>query len=242
MRLGYWRYPPGKRREYRVILASLKTATMMNPSLASSPDLLTARNLRCIRGDRELFNGLTLAVNAGEVLQVHGANGSGKTSLLRILCGLSRPQDGDIAWRGVSIHKDRSVFLRELLYLGHLTGIKLELSPLENLAFAAGINGRKQEVSPEAALEQVALFGFEHEPARTLSAGQRRRIGLARLLISPARIWVLDEPFTALDVAGIRILEVMLHRHLETGGAALLASHSPVNLHERHIKALHLTA
>jgi heme exporter protein A len=215
---------------------------MMNSDTASSQNLLNARNLRCIRGDRELFGDLSLSVTTGEVLQVHGANGSGKTSLLRILCGLSQPQAGDITWRGISINKDRSVFLRELLYLGHSTGIKLELSPLENLVFSAGLSGRKPNMPLNDALEQVALFGFEHESARTLSAGQRRRIGLARLLISPARLWVLDEPFTALDAAGILILEVMLHRHLKAGGAAVLASHSPVNLHERHITALHLTA
>lgn len=201
---------------------------------------LAASGLRCVRGDRELFTDLSLSLQAGELLQIHGANGSGKTTLLRILCGLSLPDAGDIYWQGVSLAENRQRFLQNLHYLGHSTGIKLELSPLENLAFAAALNGAASRIRLQHALERVELFGFENEPARTLSAGQCRRIGLARLLISPAHAWILDEPFTALDKSGVRILESLLHEHLENGGIVILASHSPVNLHERYIKDLHL--
>lgn len=209
-------------------------------SLSGSQNLLAANGLRCMRGDRELFTGLSLSLQAGELLQIHGANGSGKTTLLRILCGLSLPDAGEIYWQNVSLAKNRSRFLRNLHYVGHSTGIKLELSPLENLAFATALNGEVSRITLQEALDRVELFGFETEPARTLSAGQRRRIGLARLLVSPARAWILDEPFTALDKSGVRVLETLLHEHLETGGIAVLASHSPVNLPERYIKNLHL--
>lgn len=213
---------------------------MDSPSEPQS--LLSARGLRCIRGDRELFTDLSLSLRAGELLQIHGANGSGKTTLLRIICGLSLPDAGNIYWQDLSLAENRQRFLRNLHYLGHSTGIKLELSPLENLAFAAALHGAASRITLQQALDRVELFGFENEPARTLSAGQRRRIGLARLLISPARAWILDEPFTALDKSGIRILESLLHEHLENGGIVVLASHSPVNLHERYIKDLHLLA
>lgn len=209
-------------------------------SLNESRSLLAASELRCVRGDRELFTGLSLSLQAGELLQIHGANGSGKTTLLRILCGLSLPDAGEIYWQGVSLAENRSRFLQNLHYVGHSTGIKLELSPLENLQFAAALNGEASRITLQEALDRVELFGFETEPARTLSAGQRRRIGLARLLISPAKTWILDEPFTALDKSGVRILESLLHEHLEKGGVVVLASHSPVNLHERYLKNLHL--
>lgn len=209
-------------------------------SVSQSQNLLAANGLRCVRGDRELFTDLSLSLQAGELLQIHGANGSGKTTLLRILCGLCLPEAGEICWQGVPMAGNRGRFLQNLHYVGHSTGIKLELSPLENLAFAAALNGVAPRITLQQALDRVELFGFEMEPARTLSAGQRRRIGLARLLISPARAWILDEPFTALDKSGIRILESLLHDHLENGGIVILASHSPVNLHERYIKNLHL--
>ncbi|HEX7028157.1 MAG TPA: cytochrome c biogenesis heme-transporting ATPase CcmA [Gammaproteobacteria bacterium] len=207
---------------------------------SDAQSLLSARGLRCVRGDRELFTDLSLSLQAGELLQIHGANGSGKTTLLRIMCGLSLPDAGNVYWQGVSLAENRQRFLQNLSYVGHSTGIKLELSPLENLAFAAALHGEASRMTLQQALDRVELFGFENEPARTLSAGQRRRIGLARLLISPARAWILDEPFTALDKSGIRTLESLLHEHLESGGIVVLASHSPVNLHERYIKALHL--
>lgn len=211
----------------------------MNSSIGSQ-SLLVATGLRCIRGDRELFSDLSLSLRTGELLQVHGANGSGKTTLLRILSGLSLPDAGEVFWQGVSLAENRSRFLQNLHYVGHSTGIKLELSPIENLEFAAALSGETSRMTLQEALDRVELFGFEREPARTLSAGQRRRIGLARLLISPAKAWILDEPFTALDKSGVRVLEALLHQHLESGGLVVLASHSPVNLHERYIKDLHL--
>lgn len=202
--------------------------------------VLQARHLSSSRGDRELFTRLSFDLAEGGLLHVQGTNGSGKTTLLRVLCGLIHPDEGEVYWSGCSIHRYRDRFLQDLHYVGHLNGIKAELSPVENLHFASTLTHRTTGRQVEQALEQVHLFGFEHEPARTLSAGQRRRIALARLLMSPARIWILDEPFTALDTTGIGLLEAMIHRHVESGGVVVMASHSIHDIDSRHIQELYL--
>ena len=212
----------------------------MTFSTQQSQPLLSATGLRSVRGERELFSDLSFGLHAGELLQIHGANGSGKTTLLRIICRLTHADAGELYWNGAPVSGRHQAYVSELHYLGHLNGIKLDLSPLENLSFSASLNGTAPRIPLADALEKVALYGFENEPARTLSAGQRRRIGLASLLVSTAKVWILDEPFTALDVAGIGILEGLLHEHLESGGMVILASHAPVNLHERHKRELRL--
>lgn len=206
----------------------------------AEPAILQARDLSSTRGDRLLFSGLSFDLESGGLLHIQGANGAGKTTLLRVLCGLIHPEAGAVYWRGAPVERDRDGFVQDIHYVGHLNGIKPELSPVENLRFAAALNAGASRGDPEQALEQVHLFGFEHEPARTLSAGQRRRIALARLLLSPARIWVLDEPFTALDVTGIGLLEAMVHRHVEAGGVIVMASHSVHAIDSRHIQELYL--
>ena len=208
----------------------------MSPNQAS----LVVSQLRSIRGDRELFRDVGFTLEGGEVLQIHGANGSGKTTILRILAGLTRPDAGEIRWQGQLVSEDWQPYLAELRYIGHLSGIKLELSPMENLRFAPGLLASAQAMPLEQALDEVALYGFEDEPARTLSAGQRRRIALARLLVSPGRLWLLDEPHTSLDKAGMEMLRGLMHRHLESGGLIILASHNPLELKEQHIRSLQL--
>ncbi|HWP00750.1 MAG TPA: cytochrome c biogenesis heme-transporting ATPase CcmA [Methylococcus sp.] len=193
-------------------------------TLSDTP--LRAVDLECIRGDRVLFSGLNLSLSTGQLLQIEGANGAGKTSLLRVLAGLSRPSEGAVLWREADIQRQRTAYLGEMLYLGHAPGLKAELSPLENLRVATAL--RDVPTDPdriEAALDRVGLRGFEEVPARGLSAGQRQRTALCRLLLCPALLWILDEPFTALDLGGIRLVRELLEDHLAAGGMALLTSH-----------------
>ncbi|TAN48370.1 MAG: cytochrome c biogenesis heme-transporting ATPase CcmA [Methylococcaceae bacterium] len=192
--------------------------------------LLEATQLECQRGDRVLFSGLNFSITAGSLLLIEGENGAGKTSLLRLLCGLSRPAAGDILWRGIGIHTQRSVYHGEMAYLGHHGGVKLELSTLENLAAFCALRRARSLPEMEEALYQVGLNGFEDAPGRRLSAGQKQRLTLARLLLSGALLWVLDEPYTALDVDGIALVNGMLERHAAHGGSAILTSHQPVSL------------
>jgi len=187
--------------------------------------MLEGNGLTCVRDGRVLFNELNLRLEAGEILQVEGANGAGKTSLLRILCGLAQPREGTVYWQGKNINHYRSVYYRELLYIGHNPGVKQELTPLENLHFLRALKGRGGELAIDRALEQVGLYGYEDVTVRTLSAGQRRRVALARLWLSQGCLWVLDEPFTAIDRNGIRNLETQLMHHVQCGGMVIITSH-----------------
>lgn len=198
--------------------------------------MLTARGLSCIRGERPLFSGVDLDLAPGEWLHVRGENGAGKTSLLRILCGLSAPADGEIRWNG---DPARENFRRELLYLGHHGAVKEELTPLENLRLSAALDGR--ELSDREALSALGRFGLrgrEELPVRVLSQGQKRRVLLARLVTRKARLWILDEPFTALDVKAVEMLSGLVAEHLAGGGMAILTSHQPLPI--EHGKALQL--
>ena len=195
------------------------------------PPALEAHELECLRGDIPLFSGLSLGVAPGQIMQIEGANGSGKTSLLRILAGLSPPSEGEVLWRGVSIAKKRAAFFAEIGYLGHHLGLKAELSVGENLRFAFAMNGKAlTRERLEQALDQVGLADREDLPVRALSAGQRQRVALARLVSSEAALWILDEPFTALDVGGIALVQKLLEAHAERGGLAVLTSHQAVEL------------
>lgn len=185
-------------------------------------------NLECIRSDRLLFSGLSFHLTGGELLHLEGANGCGKTSLLRILCGLSPPAAGEILWFGKPIRKQRDRFHQELVYLGHHTGVKGELTPLENLALAGRLYRIRPNIDLEDALTQVGLGKHMDAPSRTLSAGQRQRIALARLLLQKATLWILDEPFTSLDVHGVDWVQTLLDAHLQQGGMVVLTSHHPV--------------
>ncbi len=195
----------------------------------TQPPLLEIRNLRCERDDRQLFSGLNLQVDAGDLVQVVGPNGAGKTSLLRVITGISADYEGDILWRGQQIKRQRHEFLSELLYLGHHTGIKKSLTPAENLAFYSQLgSGFREPV--DRLLNAVGLAGYEQVPCYQLSAGQQRRVALARLYGSRARLWILDEPFTAVDKAGVAALEQRLAAHLEAGGCIILTTHQTLNM------------
>ena len=204
---------------------------------------LRAENLSCIRGDRQLFVGLDLSLSAGELLYVEGKNGSGKTTLLRSLCGLFLPDAGEIYWNGASVNQLGDSFHRELHYFGHHSAIKLEFTPLENLRFNCSLNELPaEEDSLWSALTDVGLAGFEDLPSKMLSQGQRRRVALARLFIDTAPLWILDEPFTALDVAAIEMLQQVIASHVETGGLVILTTHQQVALTDGRTKQLRLGA
>ena len=189
--------------------------------------MLEVEHLACLKGDRLLFRDLALRLQAGELLRVAGANGVGKTSLLRLVTGLALPEAGDIRWSARCIRREREAFHRELLYLGHAPAINDLLSPLENLRFACAAAG--DELSAAAcvqALERIGLADQLDLPARVLSQGQRRRVGLARLFLSARRkLWVLDEPFTALDVRAVADLAQALTGHCAAGGMVMLTTH-----------------
>ncbi|HEY0376361.1 MAG TPA: cytochrome c biogenesis heme-transporting ATPase CcmA [Pyrinomonadaceae bacterium] len=193
---------------------------------------LEAHALECVRGGRTLFQNLSFALEAGELLEVTGPNGSGKTSLLRMLCGLLAPAAGHILWQGKKISSLKEEYLKELAYLGHAGGVKAELSAAENLRLHCGLaDGRRpRDEQIGAALARMGLDGNEARPAKTLSQGQQRRLALARLLVSERALWVLDEPLTALDSTGVRLIRSVIEEHLKAGGLAVLTTHQPLEV------------
>lgn len=193
--------------------------------------MLSASDLACVRGERRLFSGLNFSLPPGEWLHVEGGNGAGKTSLLRIVAGLLCAAEGEIRWNGQAVCEVRDEYHEALLYLGHAPAIKEELTPLENLRIAAAVAGRNlQETAILSALRRIGLKGREDLPARFLSQGQKRRVALARLLVSGAKLWVLDEPFVALDVAAVAMLGGLIGEHIEQGGMVLLTTHQEMKL------------
>jgi len=195
--------------------------------------MLAARELFCERDDRVLFQGLNFAIAGGQVLQVRGSNGSGKTTLLRIVCGLNDSYEGELSWYGAPLVDQREQFRQELLYIGHRVGVNKVLTPLENLRWTCGLRARPDDAVLLEALAAIGLRGFEYSQCFTLSAGQQQRVSLARLLLSPPRLWILDEPFTTLDKHGVAQLEFLLAEQAARGGAVMVTTH-----HELHVPDL----
>ncbi|EHW93412.1 heme ABC exporter, ATP-binding protein CcmA [Escherichia coli DEC10F] len=177
--------------------------------------MLEARELLCERDERTLFSGLSFTLNAGEWVQITGSNGAGKTTLLRLLTGLSRPDAGEVLWQGQPLHQVRDSYHQNLLWIGHQPGIKTRLTALENLHFYHRDGDTAQCLE---ALAQAGLAGFEDIPVNQLSAGQQRRVALARLWLTRATLWILDEPFTAIDVNGVDRLTQRMAQHTEQRG------------------------
>lgn len=193
--------------------------------------MLIATDLECIRGEHTLFENVSFSVKAGELMFVGGANGSGKTSLLRLLCGLSTPDSGQICWHGTDIRRLKGNYRSEMTYLGHLSGIKDELTAIENLRISCVLSGCEiSEEQAEVALGRIGLTGREMLPARVLSQGQRRRVALARLLVIKTKLWILDEPLTALDVAAIELIKEILEHKLAEGGIVIMTTHQEINI------------
>lgn len=203
--------------------------------------MLEAHNLSAERGATRLFSGLSLRVGAGEALVITGANGTGKTTLLRMLAGLSAPAEGEIRWRGQRVKTFDPVMRGALAFAGHQIALKDELTAEQNLAAIVGLSG--QVATPDAirgALDAVSLSRQRSLPARVLSQGQRRRIGLARLTLVRRLLWLLDEPVTALDAAGTALLARLVGAHLQAGGLAVAATHTPLDLPQARTHSLAL--
>jgi heme exporter protein A len=200
--------------------------------------LLEAVSLACTRGDRPLFRDLSFALEPGQLLHVQGANGSGKTTLLRTLCGLSRPAAGQTRWRGRLVAEDRAAFLAELCYIGHPNALHGDLTGSENLDFEAGLGPGHRPA--RTALAEAGLGRVAGLPTKLLSQGQKRRTALARLRVTAAPLWVLDEPLTALDVHSAAALLDLFVRHLGQGGMIILTSHQEVSLADWPVLSLSL--
>lgn len=203
----------------------------MMPNPTHTTPMLETRSLECVRDDRLLFRDLSIELAAGEVLQIEGANGSGKTSLLRILCGLRRADDGEVLWRGEKVSSVREDYYANMIYIGHLPCIKGDLTTLENIRSLLDTRSQSAPIDEiDQALAKVGLAGFDDVPAKALSSGQRRRILLAFLLLAKAKLWIMDEPLTALDVQGVALVESMLLEHREAGGSAIFTTHHGMQL------------
>lgn len=199
---------------------------------------LEVKNLSCIRDDRVLFEGLDFTLKNNQVLLLEGKNGSGKTSLLRIICGFREQDAGEILWCNRLI-KDSNYFA-EMAYVGHLDGVKKELTVIENLKMSLAL-GYAGTYSIDQALEKVHLAGYDNSLVQSLSAGQKRRLSLARLLICKKSLWVLDEPFTSIDKEGIKLIESLMHDHIISGGMIVLTSHHDLVLYEADVQKINLS-
>lgn len=206
--------------------------------------LLSVEQLTVWRGDNLLLDELSFKLDEGQVLQIRGANGSGKTTLLRIVCGIGWADEGHVKWRDQSIERNRDQFHEELLYLGHKAGIKGGLSALENLRIFCTLSGdAEQRIADDvllSALDNLSLLPVANLACRQLSAGQQRRVSLARLVLQRAKLWVLDEPLTSLDKAGLAWVENRIGEHVAGGGACLLTTHAPLSIDGVEVSALEL--
>ena len=200
------------------------------PELNTAPTL-TFSKLACSRGGRQLFRGIDCVLESGHWLYVAGANGVGKTSLLRMVCGLAPIESGEIDWNGESIHAQRDAYRQDLCYLGHLNALQEAVTVNENLVFTAALAGNAPEPEQmQQVLRHFGLVGRGQQLVKHLSQGQKRRVALSRLALSQARLWVLDEPFVAMDEAGVRMLADLIATHLGNGGLAVLTSHQQVDI------------
>jgi heme exporter protein A len=193
--------------------------------MSSAIDGLSVESVHVWRGDRHVLKGVSLALGSGQLLHISGPNGSGKTTLLRVACGLLRPEQGHVSWNGHSISRSRTEYQSILAYASHEPALKGDLTALENLRFAVGLRRRTERAELQDSLRRTGVEFCADLPARVLSAGQRRRVALARILATQARLWVLDEPFTNLDAAGVDLMTQLLQSHVAGGGAALVVAH-----------------
>jgi heme exporter protein A len=204
--------------------------------------MLEAINLTCVRGTRRLFKDLSFTAEPGELVELRGPNGSGKTSLLRILCGLATPAAGEVRWQGENIRALGEEYFGSVTYLAHQNAVKDELSAMENLRIASAVAGRTLEKSEASeVLKRVGLNQQQNLPARALSAGQRRRLAMTRLLTAKATLWILDEVLTSLDDSAINLSREFISEHLKNGGMAIVATHQDLNLTAPRVQRLQLS-
>src|SRR5271167_3066827 len=203
-------------------------------------DGLRVEKVHVWRGDRHVLKGVSLSLASGQLLHIRGPNGSGKTTLLRVVCGLLRPEQGEVSWNGHPISRVRLEYQAVLAYASHEPALKGDLTALENLRFAVGLKRRVSSQELRDSLEQTGAAACADLPARVLSAGQRRRVAMARVLAMSASLWLLDEPFTNLDAAGTDLVSGLLQEHVLRGGLALVVAHHDLKLDCR-MRRLELT-
>ncbi len=202
--------------------------------------LLSLQNLSCSRGERPLFRDFSLALDAGEILQIAGPNGSGKTTLLRVICGLFECESLRLHWQGQAV-PSALAYADELVYIGHRAALRSQLSVAENLAWFTVLDGVQPQTSDiTRVLDKLCLAGYENELVSNLSAGQKRRVALSRLELSGVRLWLLDEPFNALDAAGVELLREWIDNFVEGGGAVVLTTHQQVTFRCPRYRVLQL--
>lgn len=215
---------------------------MQSLSLKTAP-ILSFNKLGCSKGGRQLFQNIDCTLEAGRWLHLSGANGVGKTSLLRMVCGLAPIESGEILWNGAPIHSQRETYRQGLCYLGHLNALQESMTVNENLIFMAALGGFAPDAErTQAVLARFGVGGRGQQLVRHLSQGQKRRVALSRLALSPARLWVLDEPFVAMDEAGVKMLANLVASHLADGGLAVLTSHQQVPIGDIPAQMLELRA
>jgi len=202
--------------------------------------ILEIQQLEAIRRDNLLFQELSFIVNQGELVQIDGENGCGKSTLLRMIAGLSLPSEGDVLWQGKSIKDQRLEFQQQLTYSGHLNGIKESLTVRENLVLMHALSGRTETIKYADIISRLGLSGMDEILAGKMSAGQKRRVGLCRLLINASRLWILDEPFTSLDVYGKEIIESLIDEQCRRQGMVIFATHQPVEVAGQNVRHIHL--
>ena len=196
----------------------------------TAADGLSVEKVHVWRGDRHVLKGVSLNLGPRQLLHISGPNGTGKTTLLRVVCGLLRPEQGLVSWLGTSIATVRAEYQATLAYASHEPALKADLTALENLRFAVGLKRRVSPGELRASLERTGVGACADLPARVLSAGQRRRVAMARVLAMSATLWLLDEPFTNLDSAGTDLMSSLLQSHVERGGAALVVAHHDLSI------------
>ena len=202
--------------------------------------LLQTSDLTCVKDDRVLFEDLNISLSAGQMLLVEGKNGSGKTSLLRILTGLNLPESGDVLWQGKPIAEVGPDYYEQVNYIGHHDGIKRDLTCLENLRLVQAM-GKPLPIDLDDALDKVNLYRFGDNFVATLSAGQKRRLALARLVVTEAKLWIMDEPFTSLDKASMAMFQQMFEQHLDDGGVIVMTSHHDIDMADSDVVRLNLS-
>lgn len=207
----------------------------------SETALLKIDNLSCLQGDRLLFEHLSLSLYGGQILLVEGLNGSGKTSLLKILTGLKMAEQGEIYWHGTEISEPGSDYHEKVTYVGHHDGVKRELTCLENLRLVQAM-GNPSDIDLDDALEQVNLYPYGDTPVGNMSAGQRRRLSLARLIVTRADLWILDEPYTSLDKASMALFQSIFESHLKVKGMIVMTSHHEIDMPSVDLIRLDLSA